>query len=55
MTALYSGYSKSPLFLGQNQITFVTHYYNQREHFSSMLAKNGGIIAVLRYLYWGKM
>jgi hypothetical protein len=31
MNALYSGYSKVPLLLGQYTTTYVVHYYNQIE------------------------
>ncbi len=31
MNALYSGYSKVPLLLGQYTTTYVVHYYNQVE------------------------
>jgi len=55
LNAVYSGYTKSPIYLGQNKLTYMVHFYNQVEGKLNLLDKSGGPISVLRYLYWGKM
>ena len=54
LTAEYSGYSKSAMQLGQNSMTYVEHYYDQKASLLNMLGKNGGLISKIRYYYWGK-
>lgn len=55
MNAHYDGYSKAPLQLGQRELTYVEHYYDQKEGRFNLLGSNGGIIAMLRYLHFTKM
>lgn len=52
--ALYSGYSKSPIFLGQNKMTYMVHYYDQKEGALNLFDKGGYFFAFLRYYFWGK-
>jgi hypothetical protein len=57
MNALYSGYSKVPLLLGQYTTTYVVHYYNQVEAWHNLLGHQRGVLSIvnwLRYLYWAK-
>jgi hypothetical protein len=53
MTAFYSGYSKNAILLGQNTITYVVHFYNQKEHWANLLGSSGNLLSKIRYLYWG--
>ena len=55
LNALYSGYTKGPLFIGQNALTQVGHYYNQRPLFHNFWGKSGGPIANARYYFWAKL
>jgi len=54
LNAQYTGYSKSPIYLGQNSITFSVHYYDQKASFSNLIDKWGGPISNIRYYFWGK-
>lgn len=54
LNAEYSGYTKASIVLSQNEITYAVHYYDQKPHFQNLLAKNGGIIASMRYYFWAK-
>jgi len=54
LNAKYDGNAKSSLILGQNQMTFVAHYYDQKPQTGNLVGKNGGIIARLRYYNWAK-
>ena len=54
LNARYSGYSKSPIYLGQNSITYSVHYYDQKASWSNLIDRNGGPISNLRYYFWGK-
>jgi len=54
LNALYSGYSKAVLHLGQNTLTYVVHYYNQKTSPFNLLDRNGGLISTIRYYYWGR-
>lgn len=54
LNAHYDGFTKVPLLLGQNTLTYVAHYYDQKEAWHNLLDKNGGPIAIARYYYWGK-
>lgn len=50
LNAKYEGYTKVPLILGQNSMTYVEHYYNQRPTRMHLLDKNGGIISKIRFI-----
>lgn len=39
MKALYNGYTKVPLLLGQCTTTYVVHSYNQKEAWHNLLGK----------------
>jgi NADH dehydrogenase FAD-containing subunit len=52
LNAAFDGRTKVPLQLGQNTLTFVEHYYDQKPGTFNLLSKNGGIIAKLRYMNW---
>eukprot|EP00331_Platyophrya_macrostoma_P019053 CAMPEP_0176467426 /NCGR_PEP_ID=MMETSP0127-20121128/38456_1 /TAXON_ID=938130 /ORGANISM="Platyophrya macrostoma, Strain WH" /LENGTH=407 /DNA_ID=CAMNT_0017860733 /DNA_START=247 /DNA_END=1470 /DNA_ORIENTATION=- len=54
LNAEYTGYSKSPVYLGQNSLTFSAHYYDQKNSFSHLIDKSGGPISNIRYYVWGK-
>jgi len=54
LNALYDGFTKVSLILGQNKLTYVTHYYDQKPGTFNLLDKNGGIISKARYLYWAR-
>lgn len=53
--ARYNGYTKVPLFLGQNQMTYVEHLYDQQPGRTHLLGKDRGVVSNVRYYYWGKM
>lgn len=55
MDAKYTGYTKVPLFLGQNEMTYVEHYYDGKEGRHHLSGKNGGVISNIRYYYYGKL
>ena len=55
LDAKYDGYTKVPLFLGQNRMTYVEHYYDQKPARAHLLGQNGGIISSIRYYYYGKL
>jgi len=52
LNASFDGRTKVPLQLGQNTLTFVEHYYDQKASSLNLLSRNGGIIAKLRYMNW---
>lgn len=54
LSAKFDGRTKVPLQLGQNTLTFVEHYYDQKPAGSNLLDKSGGIIAKLRYSNWAR-
>lgn len=54
LNASYDGYSKAQLILGQCTMTYVVHYYDGVPGQLNLLDKQGGPVAYLRYLYWGK-
>jgi len=54
LSAKFDGRTKVPLQLGQNTLTFVEHYYDQKPGSMNLLAKNGGMIAKLRYSNWAR-
>lgn len=54
LNALYDGFTKVSLILGQNKLTYVTHHYDQKPGTFNLLDKNGGIISRARYLYWAR-
>lgn len=57
MNALYNGYSKAALMMGQYTQTYVVHTYNQQEGWHNLLGGQGGpmtLLAYVRYLYWAK-
>lgn len=54
MNGLYDGYTQIPLLTGQADLTYVRHYYDNKEASGHLAHKNGGPISRLRYLYWGK-
>lgn len=55
LNALFDGRTKVPLQLGQNSLTFVEHYYDQKPAGANLLDRNGGIISKLRYLNWARL
>lgn len=55
MDARYSGYCKLPLFLGQNRMTYVEHYYDEKNGRHHLSGKNGGVVSNIRYYYYGKL
>ena len=55
LDAKYDGYTKVPLILGQNKLTYVEHYYDERPARFHLLDKSGGPISRVRYYYWGKL
>jgi len=55
LNGLFDGRTKVPLQLGQNSLTFVEHYYDQKSNSFNLLDKNGGIISKLRYLNWARL
>jgi NADH dehydrogenase FAD-containing subunit len=53
LNALYDGYSKSALLLGQSALTYFVHHYDQKPGFSNMWGSSGsGLLSSLRYKYW---
>lgn len=54
LNASYDGYSKIPLLLGQQTLTYVEHYYDGVPSSLNLLDKGGSIIAYLRYHFWVK-
>lgn len=54
LNALYDGFTKVPLIIGQNSLTYVAHYYNNVPAFQNLFGKDGGLISSIRYYYWGK-
>ena len=55
MNARYTGYTKVPLFLGQNQMTYVETYYDQKPGRHHLSGASRGIISNIRYYYYGKL
>ena len=55
LNAKYSGYSKSPIYLGQNSLTFAVHYYDQKSAWENLIDKNGGAISKARHYFWSKL
>jgi len=51
---MYDGFTKVPLITGQTKLTYIAHYYEQKEAWQNLWHKDGGIIARIRYMYWGK-
>ena len=35
-------------------MTYISHYYHQKETWHNLLGSKGGIIAIVRYLYYAK-
>lgn len=54
LNAAFDGRTKLPLQLGQAEMTFVEHYYDQKPGSLNLVGKNGGIIAKLRYMNWAR-
>jgi len=54
LSGLFDGRTKVPLQLGQNSLTFVEHYYDQKPTSWNLLDRSGGIIAKLRYINWAR-
>jgi NADPH-dependent 2,4-dienoyl-CoA reductase/sulfur reductase-like enzyme len=54
LNALYDGFTKVPLFTGQNHLTYVAHSYNNVAAWHNLFDSRGGLVARMRYLYWGK-
>jgi sulfide:quinone oxidoreductase len=54
LNALYDGYSKNALLIGQDRLTYVVQLYDQKPGPMNLLDKSGGIISKFRYLYWAK-
>lgn len=55
VNAHYDGYSKAPLQLGQRELTYVEHYYDNKPGTFNLLGANGGILSMIRYMYFTKM
>lgn len=49
----YDGFSKVPLFLGQNSLTYLSQYYDKPTAFN-LLDKSRGPLSRWRYYVWGK-
>ncbi|KAM3131529.1 hypothetical protein pb186bvf_016313 [Paramecium bursaria] len=54
LIAKYDGYSKIPILLGQNTVTYLAHKYNDQNLWHSLYFSNGGFLASLRYYNWVK-
>jgi len=54
LNAKYDGFSKSSLILGQNTMTFVAHYFDQKAASFNLVGSNGGLLSKLRYYNWAK-
>ncbi|CAK61041.1 unnamed protein product (macronuclear) [Paramecium tetraurelia] len=54
LNAEYDGYSKVPIILGQNTLTFLCHKYNNENAWHNLYFSNGGFLAALRYYNWCK-
>ncbi|CAK65264.1 unnamed protein product (macronuclear) [Paramecium tetraurelia] len=54
LNAEYDGYSKVPILLGQNTLTFLCHKYNNENAWHNLYFSNGGFLAALRYYNWCK-
>lgn len=50
----YDGFSEAPLILGQDQLTWVQHYYNQKEGWLNLLGSKNKIIAWALYHKFSK-
>jgi len=54
LNAKYTGWTKSPILLGQNTLTYITHTYDNKAANFNLIDKSGGLISRLRYYYWAK-
>jgi NADH dehydrogenase FAD-containing subunit len=54
LNAQFDGRTKIPLQVGQANLTFVEHYYDQKPGSLNLLDRNGGIISKVRYSLWVK-
>ena len=48
LNAQYDGYSKIPILLGQNTLTFLCHKYNNENAWHNLYFSDGGVLAALR-------
>lgn len=49
MNAFYDGFSKVPIYISNDKLTWFSHYYENRKGPLSLLGSNGGWISKLRY------
>lgn len=52
LNGLYDGYSQHALLTGQKDITYVKHFYDNKEASGHLPHRNGGPISGMRYSYW---
>jgi hypothetical protein len=51
LIAEYDGYSKLPILLGQNEITFLCHKYDNVNAWHNLYFSDGGFLSSLRYIH----
>lgn len=49
----YDGYSKTPLYIDNNKLTYSTHTYKGPTE-NNLVDSSGGLISLMRYYWWGK-
>lgn len=55
LNGLYDGFSEAPLILGQDKLTWIQHYYNNKEGWMNLLGASNPIISRIMYHRFSKM
>lgn len=55
LNGIYDGQSEAPLILGQNELTWIQHYYDQKEGWWNLKGANNSLIATILYQRFAKM
>lgn len=49
MNAFYDGYTKVPLYISKNKLTWYAHSYEDKKGFLNLFGSNGGLASKFKY------